>query len=81
MRLELSWLPVLSLFNEKQGILLRENIIPCHTLGPLPLSRNCYTVIQPNVGQAGAHIWYPQVCFHALWFILCLPLSVCLIYA
>lgn len=68
MRLELSRLPVLSLFNEKQGILLRENIIPCHNLGPLPLSRNCHAIIQLNVGQAGAHIWYPHVHFHSLYY-------------
>lgn len=81
MRLELSRLPVLSLFNEKQGILLRENIIPSHNLGPLPLSRNCHAVIQPSVGQAGAHIWCPHVHFHSLFFMLCLALSVCRIYA
>lgn len=81
MRLELSLLPVLSLFNEKQGILLRENIIPCHNLGPLPLSRNCHAVLQPSVDQAGAHIWYPHVHFHSISFIFCLALSVCFKYA
>lgn len=77
MRLELSRLPVLSLFNEKQGILLRENIIPCHTLEPLPMSRNCHAVIQLNVGQASAHIWYPHVHIYSPFFIsVLLSLSV-----
>lgn len=80
MRLELSRLPVLSLFNDKQGILLRENIIPYHTLGALSLSRNCHAVIQLNVGQASAHIWYPHVHFHSVSIILCVALSVCPIY-
>lgn len=74
MKLELSRFPVLSPSDEKQGILLRENIILCHAPGPLPFSRNCPAVIQPNVGQAAAHIWYPHVHLRTC-SLLSLPLS------
>lgn len=84
--LELSRLPVLSLFNEKQGILLRENIIPYHSLEPLPCSRAPVTQMPccdtAQCGQDQCSYMVPTCALSlSLPFILCLVLFVYLMYA